>query len=106
MDHDVTGTGRQLHDQVLARLATMLREVIGEDWVDDVAIDRETSFNRDLELESIEFVALAEKLQGEYAGRVDFTAWLGDMELEQIIALRVGEVVDFICRCLSSSEAA
>jgi acyl carrier protein len=96
----------ELHDQVLARLAETLRNVIGEDWALEVEIGRETSFNRDLELESIEFVALAEKLQEQYGARVDFTAWLGDMELEQIIALKVGEVVDFICRCLTSSEAA
>jgi acyl carrier protein len=91
---------------VLATLAARLREVIGEEWALEVEIGRETSFNRDLELESIEFVALAEVLQNEYGGRVDFTGWLADMELEQIIALRVGEVVDFICRCLSSIETA
>jgi len=91
----------QSPDPILDHLATSLREVIGESWADDLAITRETSFNRDLELESIEFVALAEKLQEAYGGRVDFAAWLADQELDKIIQLTVGEVVDFIHSCTS-----
>jgi acyl carrier protein len=91
---------------ILADLATTLRAVIGEAWAEDVEITPTTSFNRDLELESIEFVALAEKLQEQYGSRVDFATWLADKDLDQIIALSVGEVVDFIRRCLSSSDAA
>jgi acyl carrier protein len=99
-------TKTELHDQVLTELSAMLRDVIGEAWAEDVAITDETSFNRDLELESIEFVALSEKLQGRYGAAVDFVGWLGDMELEKIIELRVGQVVDFICTCLSSPAKA
>ncbi len=90
-------------EQVLASLATMIRDVIGEEWVKEIDIGMQSSFNEDLELESIEFVALAEKLEHEYGGRVDFAGWLAGMELEQIIALRVGQVVEFITGCLSSS---
>ena len=92
-------------EAVLERLAVILREVIGEAWADDVPIGPETSFNRDLELESIEFVSLSERLQTEYGRKVDFAGWLADMELDQIIHLRVGQVVDFICKCLSSNAA-
>ena len=99
-------TPTELSDSVLDRLGAILREVIDDGWADDVVITRTTSFNRDLELESIEFVALAERLQGEYGERVDFAGWLADKDLNAIIALSVGEVVDFICRCLSSNEAA
>jgi acyl carrier protein len=93
-------------EQVLERLSAMLREVIGEAWAEDVEIGPETSFNSDLELESIEFVSLSERLQGEYGRKVDFAGWLADMELDQIIHLRVGQVVDFICTCLTSNATA
>ena len=86
---------------VLARLSALLREVIAEPWAEEVVIGRETSFHHELELESIEFVVLAERLQEEYGERVDFAVWLSGMELDQILSLRVGEVADFICRCLS-----
>ena len=93
-------------ERVLERLAAILREVIGEAWAEDVEITADTSFNRDLELESIEFVSLSERLQNEYGRQVDFAGWLADMELDQIINLRVGQVVDFICQCLTSNATA
>ena len=89
-------------DDVLAAITEMLTVVIGEDellMVDEVTM--ETSFNDDLELESIEFVALAEKLQERYGAKVDFAGWLSGMELDRIIGLSVGELVEFIVRCPS-----
>jgi acyl carrier protein len=86
-------------EEVLETIAGFIREVIGQEWAVDVAITMDTSFNRDLELESIEFVALAEKVQRHYQGRVEFAEWLSKMELDQIISLRVGDVVEFIVRC-------
>ena len=87
--------------KVLGDVALMLREVIAEDWVDDVAIGLDTSFAKDLELESIEFVALAERISAEYGKRVNLAGWLASMNLEQILALRVGQLVEFIVRCTS-----
>ncbi|RME24000.1 MAG: acyl carrier protein [Deltaproteobacteria bacterium] len=84
---------------VLDTVARLLREVIGEDWVDEVEITMDTSFSDDLELESIEFVALAEQLQETYGDRVDFVGWLSSMDLDEIIGLRVGQLVDFIVQC-------
>lgn len=89
---------------VVADLTRMLGEVIGEDelaMLDEITL--ETSFNEDLELESIEFVALAELLMEHYGEQVDFVAWIADMELEQIIEMRVGELVAFIVACLEPS---
>ena len=93
-------------DEVLVEVAGMLRQVIGEAWAEDVPIGLDTSFSADLELESIELVALAEKLQARYGQAVDFTGWLAEKELGDIIGLRVGQVVEFIAACLSSSETA
>ncbi len=83
-------------EEVLADVATMVREVIGEAWADDLPIALETSFAKDLELESIEFVALAERLKERYGKRVDFAGWLSGMEHAQINDLKVGELVTFI----------
>jgi acyl carrier protein len=95
-----------LEQQVLNDVAGMIRDVIGEDWADEVTIDMETSFAKDLELESIEFVALAERLKGRYGAGVDVTGWLGTMELKEILALRVGQLVEFITRCSSRRATA
>jgi acyl carrier protein len=95
-----------MREEILQRLAGLIREVVDEPWIEDVPITFETSFNEDLDLESIEFVALAERIQSEFGAEVDFTGWLGDKELSEIIALRVGELVDFIVTCRSSNSAA
>ena len=84
----------------------MLRAVIGEDWDLDQPITSETSFADDLELESIEFMTLAEKLHERYGTEVDFVAWLSGKELDEIIRLKVGDVVEYIDACLSSKPTA
>jgi acyl carrier protein len=66
-----------------------------------VPIERDTAFHEDLELESIELVALAERLQEHFGERVDFVGWVAHKELDEIIALRVGALVDYICQCLA-----
>ena len=88
-------------EAVLSTISTLIVEVIGEDWAADIDIGEGTSFNEDLELESIEFVALAERLQEVYGDQVNFVDWVGDMELDDIINLNVGDLVEFICSCLS-----
>jgi hypothetical protein len=43
-------------------------------------------------------VALAEKLQARYE-KVDFVRWLSEKELEEIVELKVGDVVTYIDTC-------
>jgi acyl carrier protein len=94
------------NDAVLANVARLIREVIGEDWAEEIPIAMETSFAQDLELESIEFVALAERLKTDYGKRVDFAGWLAGMELKEILALRVGQLVELIVRCSTERATA
>jgi len=86
-------------EQVLTDVARMIRDVVGEDWIQEKAIEMQTSFSNDLELESIEFVALGEKLQNHYGRSVNFVGWLSGKELDQILALKVGDLVTFISQC-------
>ena len=83
-------------EEVLGDIERMLIEVIGDDLLLDGPLSMETSFDEDLQLESIEFVALSEKLLDTYGENVDFVGWLAEMELDDIIALRVGQLVDFV----------
>lgn len=88
-------------DGILDTIGRLVVDVIGEEYVLDLDIGMDTSFNADLELESIEFVALAASLRGEYGERVDFVAFLADKEVGEIIALTVGDVVRYIHRSLT-----
>lgn len=82
--------------QVLEVVRTLIAEVIGEEYLLDLSIDMETSFEDDLEMESIEFVKLGAKLTEHYGGNVDFAAFLADLNLDEIIEMRVGTVVSYI----------
>jgi acyl carrier protein len=86
---------------VLQVVSEMIKEVIGEEWTEETVITPDTTFTFDLEVESIELVALAEKLQEKYGAEVNFPVWLADKELDEIINLTVGQLVEYIA---SSSE--
>jgi acyl carrier protein len=88
-------------EAVLAELTEILLDVIGDDFLVDVQVTAATTFNEDLALESIEFVALAEKLQERYAGRVDFPTFLAGLDIDDIMALTVGQLVGYIADCLT-----
>ena len=85
--------------EILETVARLVREVIGDEEGLVAEITEATSFSTDLELESIEFVALAEKIQLAYGARVDFVGWLSQKELDAIIGLRVGDLVELIDQC-------
>ncbi len=87
--------------EILKTVEQVIVEIAGDELLLAGPITMETSFNADLELESIEFVALAEKLQQRYGTSVDFVGWISKKELDQIIALTVGELVEFIASCRS-----
>lgn len=93
-------------ESVLADLERILVEVIGDDLLLDGPLTMETSFDQDLQLESIEFVALSEKLLETYGEQVDFVGWLAEMELDDIIALTVGQLVHFVASNASATPGA
>ena len=87
--------------EVLDVVRRLITEVIGEEYLLDLEITMETSFEDDLEMESIEFVKFGAKLTEHYGGNVDFAAFLADKDLDEIIEMRVGTVVDYVVSVLS-----
>jgi acyl carrier protein len=90
-------TFKQIFDEVVQ----MLVEVLGDDFLLEVEVTPETTFADDLGVESIEFVALAEKMQDRYRGRVNFVAFVGGMDIHEITSMTVGRLVDHILQCVS-----
>ena len=84
-----------------ADITECLVAVIGDEFLVDIDITRETTFSRDIELESIEFVALAERLRQRYGGRVDFTSFIAGLTIDEILALTVGDLAAYITRSLA-----
>ena len=99
---EAPAAGAVTEDEVLAAITDMIGEIIGEDYLEEIHVTMESMVTEDLELESIEFVALAEQLRIRYGERVDFVDWIAGMELDQIILLTVGQLVEFVVGCLRS----
>lgn len=93
------------HDQILAEIRAMLTEIIGAEYALGLDIGMDTSFDADLELESIEFVKLSAMLDDHYGDRVDFVAFLADKTLNEIIDMTVGEVVTYLADRLAPAGA-
>ncbi|MET8998116.1 phosphopantetheine-binding protein [Amycolatopsis sp. NPDC004169] len=85
---------------VLAQLSGMLRELLEEYGLDDAEITMETTFHDDLELESVDLVALSGRLREQYGDRVNFAIFIAERDLDEIIALTVGELVRYIVASL------
>jgi acyl carrier protein len=88
---------------VFNEVVAMLAEVLGEDFLLDTEITPATSFSDDLALESIEFVALSEKLQARYGTRVNLVSFVAGMDIDGIMAITVGKLVGYIESQLAAS---
>ncbi|GGO54626.1 acyl carrier protein [Streptomyces daqingensis] len=90
---------------VLADISGMLRALLEDYGLDEAEIGRETTFHDDLELESIDLVALSGSLREHYGDRVNFAEFVAELELDEIIALTVGQLVDHVVESLRATEA-
>ncbi|ORT55773.1 phosphopantetheine-binding protein [Streptomyces sp. CB03238] len=83
-------------ERILAEITAMLVEIVGDEFLLVEEVGPDTTFNEDLALESIEFVALAELLQQRYGSGVDLIAFLAEKDMEEILAMTVGDLVSHI----------
>jgi acyl carrier protein len=83
-------------DHTLADVIGIIRSTINEDWIMDVEIDAATRFNNDLEIESIEFVRIADAIQRHYGTTLDIVGWLSGKTIHELIALSVGELAQYV----------
>lgn len=87
---------RTLATDVLDEISEMLLALLDRYGV-DVEITRDTTFHEDLGLESIDLVALGGMLAERYGDEVNLAAFLAELELDDVIGLRIGLLVDFVC---------
>ena len=91
-------------DRIFALMVEFITDVIGEEFVEEMDITMESSFNKDLEMDSIEIVAFSEKIKQHFGDRIDFTGWLSNMDIDQLIALNLGMIVNFIADADSENQ--
>jgi hypothetical protein len=82
--------------RLLAELVEMLLDVTGENEGWAAGITPATRLERDLQLESVELVALGELLRSRYGDGVDLPAFFAELDIDQIIGLTVGDVLAYV----------
>lgn len=82
----------------VGELAALIAQVAGEDANWAARITATSNLADDLELESVEVVALAAALRTRYGPAVDLLAYLADLELDQLIELSVGDIAGYLAR--------
>jgi acyl carrier protein len=93
-----------LYDSVRTTVEQAIIDVVGQEFYEECEVGLESTFAEDIELESIEVMEIAEKLIDTYGEKVDFVAWFADMQLEDLVEITVGSVVDFIVTSLRRAE--
>ncbi|ROT28165.1 acyl carrier protein [Micromonospora sp. HM5-17] len=90
--------------RVLADVVEMLHAILNDAGVDG-EITMATRFRDDLEMESIDVIALAGRLQARYGDKVNFAQLVVGNDLESVRQLRVGDLVEHIAAALDRAEA-
>ncbi|MFG2337722.1 acyl carrier protein [Streptomyces yangpuensis] len=90
---------------ILAEITGMLVEIVGDEYLLAEEVTMKTTFNEDLALESVEFVALAELLHHRYGAEVDLMGFLAEKDMDAILAMSVGELVQHIGRVTAASPS-
>ncbi|MFE3324319.1 acyl carrier protein [Streptomyces sp. NPDC059176] len=93
-------------DAILADITDMIELVLDGYGLDDHDVGMDTRFTRDLEFESIDLVTLAGHLEDRYGQTVNFAEFVASMELEEIIELTVGRLVEHVAHCLGNAGPA
>jgi acyl carrier protein len=87
------------HEELFTLLKGFITEVIGAEFVEEMDITPESSFTKDLEMDSIEIVSFSEKIKAHFGDQIDFTGWLSSMDLDQLINLDLSMIINYIYEC-------
>jgi acyl carrier protein len=87
--------------EIFVVLKRFITEVIGEDFAEELDITEDSSFTKNLEMDSIELVSFSEKVKKSFGDRIDFAGWLSGMDIDQMIGLRIHDIIQYIQQCRS-----
>lgn len=82
--------------EIYLELKQFVGEIIGDDILEELNVTPDSVFTKDVEMDSIEIVSFAEKVKDKYGEQVDFTGWLSNMGMDELINLSFGHIVNFI----------
>lgn len=95
----INNTLKLNHEELFTLLKGFITEVIGAEFVEEMDITSDSSFTKDLEMDSIEIVSFSEKIKAHFGDQIDFTGWLSSMDLDELINLDLRMIINYIYEC-------
>lgn len=95
----INNTLKLNHEELFTLLKGFITEVIGAEFVEEMDITLDSSFTKDLEMDSIEIVSFSEKIKAHFGDQIDFTGWLSSMDLDELINLDLRMIINYIYEC-------
>jgi acyl carrier protein len=92
----MTATQPPTVEAVLADITEMVLEVLADYDPGEVEITADTTFHEDLGLESIDLVTIGSMISERYGDHVNLAEFLAEKELDDVIGMRIGLLVDFV----------
>ncbi|HEV3171604.1 MAG TPA: hypothetical protein VGZ32_14735 [Actinocrinis sp.] len=83
-------------DEVVAQVAALVRNLVGEEGTWRGEIGPHTRLDGDLFLESVELAELGDALARHYGEHVDLTGYVAQLSIDEIIALTVADVAGYV----------
>ncbi|CAM01644.1 acyl carrier protein [Saccharopolyspora erythraea NRRL 2338] len=83
-------------------VADLLSTLVGDAEVLGTEITPETTFHEDLRMESVDLVTFAGILAEHFGDRVNLAEHLADKELDEVIALTVGDIAEYVAERIGS----
>jgi len=91
-------------EDIFEQLKQFISEIIGADVVEELSITKNSTFTKDLEMDSIEIVTFAKKVKTYYGENIDFINWLYTMDLNTLINLSMESVIHFISDAVNTNR--
>jgi acyl carrier protein len=82
--------------ELFAEIAGILLAVTGADTDRAATITPNSALEGDLGLESLEVVAVDERLRDRYGDRVDLLAFVAELDIDELIGLTVADLVRYV----------
>jgi acyl carrier protein len=90
--------------RLLAEITEILLKATGEDAQWGAILTTSSRLEGELGLDSLEVAALGDLLRDAYGERVDLPAFLAGLDIDQIIALTVGDLIGYVATALAVGE--
>jgi len=92
----MVGLENQLTVDTYNVLKSMIMKIIGKEFIEESQIKMDSKINQDLRLDRFDAEVLRNNIVSHYGAQIDLYYLIHTLEVDEIINLTVGHVVNFI----------